>query len=110
MHFAAGVTTSGEHAKEARVDSPQRRLTGGLFVLTSFVLALSNASCTLRRETAFLLGLRQGKQMLQLSDRCNHYVDKDGTDANELLPQMNRTDGWINEKDQRQEDDCLYST
>lgn len=59
----------------------------------------------------FLLGLCQGKQTLQLSDRCNHYVDKDGTDANELLPQMNGTDGgWINEMDQRQKDDRQYST
>lgn len=49
MHFAGGVTTSGEHAKEARVNFSQRRLTGGLFVLTSFVFALSTAPCTLCR-------------------------------------------------------------
>lgn len=48
--------------------------------------------------------------MRQLSDRCNHYVDKDCTDANKPLPQMNGTDGgWINEEDRRQEDDSLHS-
>lgn len=52
VHFAGGVwcrATSGEHAKEARVGASHGRLTGGLFVLTSFVFALSNALCTLRR-------------------------------------------------------------
>lgn len=97
MHFGGGVTTSGENAKEVGVNPPPRQPTGGLFVLTSFVFALSNTPCTLRRC--------QGKQTLQLSDRCSHYVDKDCTDANEPLPQMNGTDGgWINEEDQRQED------
>lgn len=106
MHFAGGVwcrAASGEHAKEARVGASHGRLTGGLFVLTSLVLCYVTfrALCAARRHF-LLLRFRQGKQTLQLSDRCNHYVDKDGTDANKLLPQMNGTDGeWKNKKDQR---------